>query len=59
MRREREQRLTASLEFDTEFTSEAPMDSVVEDSHLSASVQANFQGFTYVQPAGMMGESVR
>lgn len=70
--------------FDTEFTSEAPMDSVVEDSHLSASVQANFQvsgrlgrcsfelerrgprltcvfveGFTYVQPAGAFGESVR
>ncbi|ORY73875.1 kinase-like domain-containing protein [Leucosporidium creatinivorum] len=45
--------------FDTEFTSEAPMDSVVEDSHLSESVQANFQGFTYVQPAGAFGESVR
>ncbi|SCV73827.1 BQ2448_6257 [Microbotryum intermedium] len=45
--------------FDTEFTSEAPLDSVVEDSHLSESVQANFTGFTYVQPAGAFGESVR
>ncbi|KDE02273.1 AGC/AKT protein kinase [Microbotryum lychnidis-dioicae p1A1 Lamole] len=45
--------------FDAEFTSEAPLDSVVEDSHLSESVQANFTGFTYVQPAGAFGESVR
>jgi serum/glucocorticoid-regulated kinase 2 len=29
--------------FDTEFTSEPPMDSVVEDSHLSETVQAQFQ----------------
>lgn len=36
--------------FDTEFTSEAPMDSVVEDSHLSETVQAQFQGFSCVVP---------
>lgn len=34
--------------FDEEFTSEAPQDSVVEDSHLSQTVQGQFQGFTYV-----------
>lgn len=45
--------------FDTEFTSEAPLDSVVEDSHLSETVQAQFQGFSYVQPLGQFGESVR
>ncbi|GAA5960431.1 hypothetical protein JCM21900_003592 [Sporobolomyces salmonicolor] len=45
--------------FDTEFTSEAPLDSVVEDSHLSETVQLQFQGFSYVQPAGAFGESVR
>ncbi|GAA6014338.1 hypothetical protein JCM10207_005424 [Rhodosporidiobolus poonsookiae] len=45
--------------FDTEFTSEAPLDSVVEDSHLSQTVQAQFAGFSYVQPAGAFGESVR
>ncbi|KAL8280467.1 hypothetical protein RQP46_007115 [Phenoliferia psychrophenolica] len=43
--------------FDTEFTSEAPQDSVVEDSHLSETVQAQFQGFSYVQPSGGFGES--
>lgn len=42
-----------------EFTSEAPMDSVVEDSHLSETVQAQFNGFSYVQPNGGFGESVR
>ncbi|GAA5826039.1 hypothetical protein JCM3770_002033, partial [Rhodotorula araucariae] len=45
--------------FDTEFTSEAPQDSVVEDSHLSETVQQQFVGFSYVQPAGAFGESVR
>ncbi|BGP18340.1 Serine/threonine-protein kinase [Rhodosporidiobolus nylandii] len=45
--------------FDAEFTSEAPQDSVVEDSHLSQTVQAQFEGFSYVQPAGAFGESVR
>lgn len=46
--------------FDSEFTSEAPMDSVVEDSHLSETVQQQFIGFTY-NPTGnfMGGESVR
>lgn len=33
--------------FDEEFTSEAPMDSVVDDSHLSQTVQAQFQGFSW------------
>ncbi|GAA5862312.1 hypothetical protein JCM8547_007598 [Rhodosporidiobolus lusitaniae] len=45
--------------FDAEFTSEAPQDSVVEDSHLSQTVQAQFEGFSYIQPAGAFGESVR
>lgn len=35
------------------------MDSVVEDSHLSETVQAQFNGFSYVQPNGGFGESVR
>lgn len=34
--------------FDAEFTSEAPQDSVVEDSHLSQTVQAQFEGFSCV-----------
>ena len=33
--------------FDAEFTSEAALDSVVEDSHLSSTVQDQFRGFTY------------
>ncbi|KAM0790286.1 Serine/threonine protein kinase, AGC [Microbotryomycetes sp. NB124-2] len=45
--------------FDSEFTSEAPQDSVVEDSHLSQTIQAQFSGFSYVQPTGAFGESVR
>jgi len=45
--------------FDSEFTSEMPMDSVVEDSHLSETVQQQFEGFTF-NPAGeYMSESVR
>jgi len=43
--------------FDTEFTSEAPQDSVVEGSNLSQSVQALFEGFTYKGPSHL-GESV-
>jgi serum/glucocorticoid-regulated kinase 2 len=47
--------------FDTEFTSEAAQDSVVEDSALSETVQDQFRGFTY-NPAnehlGAGGESV-
>ena len=34
-------------QFDEEFTSEVPMDSVVDDSHLSQTVQEQFEGFTY------------
>ncbi|EGG10403.1 uncharacterized protein MELLADRAFT_115517 [Melampsora larici-populina 98AG31] len=45
--------------FDSEFTSEAPMDSVVEDSHLSETVQQQFIGFTYNPTGEFMGESVR
>jgi hypothetical protein len=30
--------------FDSEFTSEKPLDSVVEDSHLSETVQQQFAG---------------
>jgi len=33
--------------FDTVFTSEEPLDSVVEDSHLSRTVQEQFAGFSY------------
>ncbi|KZT25592.1 Pkinase-domain-containing protein [Neolentinus lepideus HHB14362 ss-1] len=33
--------------FDTEFTNEAPQDSVVEGGHLSETVQDQFKGFTY------------
>ncbi|KAH8923080.1 Pkinase-domain-containing protein [Atractiella rhizophila] len=44
--------------FDEEFTAEAPVDSVVEPSHLSESVQAQFEGFTF-QNRNMGPESVR
>ncbi|KAA1477804.1 Pkinase-domain-containing protein [Dentipellis sp. KUC8613] len=45
--------------FDQEFTSEAAQDSVVQDSHLSETVQDQFRGFTY-NPADehLGGESV-
>jgi hypothetical protein len=33
--------------FDQEFTSEAPADSVVDDSQLSETVQLQFQGWSY------------
>lgn len=33
--------------FDEEFTSEMPVDSVANDSHLSETVQQQFAGFTY------------
>jgi serum/glucocorticoid-regulated kinase 2 len=42
--------------FDAEFTSEAALDSVVEDSHLSATVQDQFRGFTY-NPSGELSQS--
>lgn len=45
--------------FDPDFLREQPMDSVVEDSHLSQTVQAQFANFSYYQPAGAFGESVR
>ncbi|BEJ12875.1 hypothetical protein CspHIS471_0300490 [Cutaneotrichosporon sp. HIS471] len=42
--------------FDEEFTSEVPQDSVVADSHLSQTVQQQFEGFSWsVSP---LGESV-
>lgn len=44
-------------QFDAEFTSEPPMDSVVEDSHLSKTAQDQFEGFTWRAP-NAMGESV-
>jgi serum/glucocorticoid-regulated kinase 2 len=39
---------TDTSNFDEEFTSLAPTDSLVEDSHLTESVQQQFEGFTYV-----------
>ncbi|WVO16577.1 hypothetical protein L204_104256 [Cryptococcus depauperatus] len=42
--------------FDEEFTKEVPLDSVVDDSHLSQTVQQQFEGFSWsVSP---LGESV-
>lgn len=44
--------------FDPEFTNEVPTDSLVDDSHLlSATVQAQFAGFSYNGPS--TGESLR
>lgn len=47
--------------FDPEFTSEQPVDSVVDDSHmLSATVQEQFQGFSYTgNEGGLEGSSFR
>jgi serum/glucocorticoid-regulated kinase 2 len=45
--------------FDTEFTSEAAQDSVVEDSALSQTVQAQFEGFTYDPRNEHLSESVQ
>ncbi|KAG8951091.1 hypothetical protein FRC04_006750 [Tulasnella sp. 424] len=45
--------------FDSEFTSEAPMDSVVTDSALSETVQDQFKGFTYIPANEYIGESVQ
>jgi len=39
--------------FDEEFTSEIPQDSVADDSHLSETVQKQFAGFTYDGDTGM------
>ncbi|KAJ3341294.1 hypothetical protein HDU93_005264 [Gonapodya sp. JEL0774] len=44
--------------FDEVFTSEQPTDSVVADSHLSTSVQQQFQGFTYQATNEHLGASV-
>ncbi|EIN05527.1 Pkinase-domain-containing protein [Punctularia strigosozonata HHB-11173 SS5] len=44
--------------FDTEFTNEAAQDSVVEDSHLSETVQDQFRGFTYNPANEHLSESV-
>ncbi|KAL1918001.1 uncharacterized protein VTP21DRAFT_3267 [Calcarisporiella thermophila] len=41
--------------FDDEFTNEPAFDSVADDSHLSETVQAQFQGFTYNPSDGMGG----
>jgi serum/glucocorticoid-regulated kinase 2 len=45
--------------FDTEFTNEAPQDSVVEDSALSQTIQAQFEGFTYDPRNDHLSESVQ
>jgi serum/glucocorticoid-regulated kinase 2 len=41
--------------FDTEFTSEAPQDSLSEGSQLSDAVQQQFQGFTFQQTEAIAG----
>ena len=43
--------------FDSEFTSEEPLDSVVADSHLSETVQQKFQNWSY-NPSGNMTGSM-
>jgi serum/glucocorticoid-regulated kinase 2 len=44
--------------FDSEFTSEQVIDSVVEPSHLSSEVQDQFKGFTYNPNNEHLSESV-
>lgn len=44
--------------FDEEFTNEAPLDSVVGDSHLSETIQQKFHGFTY-NPDAYMGQAAK
>jgi len=44
--------------FDSEFTNETAQDSVVEDSHLSETVQDKFRGFTYNPANEHLSESV-
>lgn len=44
--------------FDSEFTSEVPMDSVVENSHLSETVQQKFQNWSYNPNSGNMTGSM-
>jgi serum/glucocorticoid-regulated kinase 2 len=43
--------------FDKEFTNEVPTDSVVPDSHLSETVQAQFQGWSYKNKTVSIGNS--
>lgn len=43
--------------FDVGFTSEAPQDSVVEDSMLSQTAQNQFQGFSYNRPIAGLGDA--
>ncbi|TPX33472.1 hypothetical protein SmJEL517_g03615 [Synchytrium microbalum] len=49
---------TDTSNFDEEFTSEAPTDSVTETSHLSETVQQQFAGFTFQAHAEHMAGSV-
>ena len=42
--------------FDAEFTNEVVIDSVVEPSHLSETVQDQFKGFTYNPVGEHLGE---
>ena len=44
--------------FDTEFTSEAPSDSVTDESKLSDAVQQQFVGFTYQPTEAIAGSMV-
>ena len=44
--------------FDPDFTNEEAQDSVVEDSHLSETVQDQFKGFTYNPANEHLSESV-
>jgi len=45
--------------FDVEFTSETPLDSLVNDSHLSETIQQQFAGFTFnPTQEGMMSGSM-
>jgi serum/glucocorticoid-regulated kinase 2 len=41
--------------FDKEFTSEAPTDSVTEGSQLTEAMQQQFKGFTFVQTEAIAG----
>ncbi len=50
---------TDTSNFDEEFTSEVPMDSVSVDSHLSETVQQQFAGFSYAAGAEHMNQSYR
>ncbi|KAF0538295.1 AGC/AKT protein kinase [Gigaspora margarita] len=44
--------------FDEEFTSETPKDSLVNDSHLSETIQRQFDGFTFNPNDGIMSGSM-